>query len=88
MHSVQTKLKSVLETCRPGSVLLDILLFMMERRSLSSSELMLMHDRLIADDGSAILYYLDQGQQRFEENNVPTLTFSSISFQRMKGMSC
>ena len=49
---------------------------------------MLMHDRLIADDGSAMLYYLDQGQQRFEENNVPTLTFSSISFQRMKGMSC
>ena len=72
--------------CRPGSVLLDVLLFMMERRSLSSTELMMMHDRLSADDGSAILYYLDQGQQRFEENNVPTLTFSSISFQRMKGM--
>ena len=63
-----------------------VLIFLVQPWSLNSTELVSMHEQLKADDGSTLLHYLEQGQERFGENNVPALSLSNISVQRMQGM--
>ncbi|XP_076470772.1 uncharacterized protein LOC143300741 isoform X2 [Babylonia areolata] len=69
----------------PGSVVVEMNFFLRPRSSLEDVNQLAVHDLLFMDSGSAMLTYFQQGRQRFQENNVPALSFSRPDFRPYKG---